>query len=495
MDTAPLNILTVGGHPITLGTSNTVRLTVDPSGSVGIGTASPSEELHVIGDIITSGYYRVASTQEGGIFDTTGNNGLTVTGSSGSPASTIRAYTGGLERMRIDSSGSVGIGTSSPYSFAKLTVAGTAGVQTGATQQIVINAPTTTAGQGAGIRFNAASGANEAIGVIGVVNEASGNSGAMTFHVYDLGATIPERMRITSAGNVGIGTASPTLDGSLAGLSVNASGTVLHIDDGDGATLKLTDPASGANRGLGITLQGTSAAISNCESGELRFGTGNTERMRIDSSGNVGIGTSSISPYKLRVSESATGGTVFARVENTGTTGSNNTAAFQVGTSSNAFQINCNEQFNYSQLVNIGSAVNLYYDSNSHIFRTNSGTERLQVTSTGKINTSNRDFGFHNHNTTVSLADDASIVINAGTAGGGLLAIYETASGQWANFGVGYNGATLMSALNLVVFDVADTDGKICVFSSGHTITIKNRLGGTKNFYINMFMAGNNFAG
>jgi uncharacterized protein YaiE (UPF0345 family) len=99
-----------------------------------------------------------------------------------------------------------------------------------------------------------------------------------------------EKMRIDSSGNVGINTSSPTLDGSLAGLSVNASGTVLQVNDGDGATLKLTDPATGANRGLGITLQGTSAAISNCESGELRFGTGNTERMRIDSGGITTVG-------------------------------------------------------------------------------------------------------------------------------------------------------------------------------------------------------------
>jgi uncharacterized protein YaiE (UPF0345 family) len=110
---------------------------------------------------------------------------------------------------------------------------------------------------------------------------------------FSTGSGAAERMRINSSGNVGINTSSPTLDGSLAGLSVNGSGTVLQVNDDDGATLKLTDPATGANRGLGITLQGTSAAISNCESGELRFGTGNTERMRITSGGSVGIGTTS----------------------------------------------------------------------------------------------------------------------------------------------------------------------------------------------------------
>ena len=132
-------------------------------------------------------------------------------------------------------------------------------------------------------------------------------------------------------------------------------------------------------------------------------------------------------------------------------------------------------------------------------FHTNTGgaasTKKLQINNLGKLETTGRDYGFHNHGTAVSLADDASIVINAGTAGGGILAIYETSSGQWAVFGVGYAGASIMSALNSAVFDVSDTDGRICVISSGHTITIKNRLGNTRGFYINMFMAGNSFAG
>jgi uncharacterized protein YaiE (UPF0345 family) len=68
---------------------------------------------------------------------------------------------------------------------------------------------------------------------------------------------------------------------------------VVHVNDGDGATLKLTDPATGANRGLGISLQNTEAVISNCESGSLRFGTGNAERMRIDSSGDLLVGKTS----------------------------------------------------------------------------------------------------------------------------------------------------------------------------------------------------------
>jgi hypothetical protein len=108
-------------------------------------------------------------------------------------------------------------------------------------------------------------------------------------------------------GNVGINTDSPTLDSSLAGLSVSSNSTLLHINDTDGACLKLSDPASGANRGLGIALQGTSAVISNCESGELRFGTGNTERARFDSSGRFMVGANDANSAQLTSSTSATG--------------------------------------------------------------------------------------------------------------------------------------------------------------------------------------------
>ncbi|MBO89536.1 MAG: hypothetical protein CMP14_08440 [Rickettsiales bacterium] len=85
-----------------------------------------------------------------------------------------------------------------------------------------------------------------------------------------------------TSGSVGFGVA-PTIDSSLAGLSIG--GKVLHLHDTSGASLKLSDADSGANRGLGIASVGVEASISNCEAGALRFGTGNTERCRIDQSG------------------------------------------------------------------------------------------------------------------------------------------------------------------------------------------------------------------
>jgi hypothetical protein len=113
-----LNILTVGGHPITLGTSNTVRLTVDPSGNVGIGTL-PSAKLSVndangipihMGDISAAPTSQTAAYVGVSTNSLTGGNGDLVLAPRTSDARSVVFYTGNgtsAERMRIDSSGRV----------------------------------------------------------------------------------------------------------------------------------------------------------------------------------------------------------------------------------------------------------------------------------------------------------------------------------------------------------------------------------------------------
>ena len=104
--------------------------------------------------------------------------------------------------ITIDLSENVGIGTTSIDTWTKLKVAGTAGAQDVAKQALYVTSPTATANEGVGIRFSAASGSHEAVGIIGMVNNASGNAGSMVFHTYDGGGTIPERMRIDNTGRV-----------------------------------------------------------------------------------------------------------------------------------------------------------------------------------------------------------------------------------------------------------------------------------------------------
>jgi hypothetical protein len=85
------------------------HLVVTDGGNVGIGTTSPGAKLDVAGDIKASGYtFAVPGDTDGGLF---------------SPADgTVTLKTNAAERLRVDVSGNVGIGTITPS--AKLEVAG-----------------------------------------------------------------------------------------------------------------------------------------------------------------------------------------------------------------------------------------------------------------------------------------------------------------------------------------------------------------------------------
>ena len=118
-----------GAVPLTFSTNAAERMRIDSSGNVGIGTSSPAATLHVKGLYGTT--YNEATVGTGHIWrhQTSGSNGEgwefhDTTNSKrvdlyyGVAGSEYRAfYTGGSERMRIDSSGKVGIGTSSPSNF------------------------------------------------------------------------------------------------------------------------------------------------------------------------------------------------------------------------------------------------------------------------------------------------------------------------------------------------------------------------------------------
>ena len=103
-------------HPFLFYTNSSERMRISSTGNVGIGTSSPTTALTV------AGVGRFLSGTEGTQIGHNGTIGYIET--AGNSATPITFYNGGTERMRIDSSGNVGIGTAAPSSFGKFVVFG-----------------------------------------------------------------------------------------------------------------------------------------------------------------------------------------------------------------------------------------------------------------------------------------------------------------------------------------------------------------------------------
>jgi hypothetical protein len=189
----------------------------------------------------------------------------TNTGMWSPAADTIAFSEGGVEAMRIDSNGNVGIGTTTVnarLSLGALVSNKVFALYDDGTNQYGMGTA------GSQYRMFAATGADICFG-----NYARSTD------------TFTETVRIDSSGNVGIGT-SP----------VSQNGRTLQVDGGAGAAdYRLTNNSTGAGANSGglYSLIGLDNYLWNLESGFLSLGTNNAERMRIDASGNVGIGTSS----------------------------------------------------------------------------------------------------------------------------------------------------------------------------------------------------------
>ena len=247
----------------------TERMRLDTSGRLGIGTSSPGKTLDLVGQFRVSGSAASGyALLEYGTSATATNNWHI--GSEGD--GTFRWYNGnfgaGTERMRIDSSGNVGIGTSSLVAGRIMTVNGS---------------PTfISAGSTFNIDLDGSSGAN---GVGLEASFAAGGYGPLRFRTG--GA---ETMRITSTGPVGIGTSTPgsKLDVTSSGLNIVASRSTTSF-----AAFQRFAP-SGQQVYDFYNINGVEVARITADGGNLlAFSTGSAaaERMRIDSSGNVGIGT------------------------------------------------------------------------------------------------------------------------------------------------------------------------------------------------------------
>ena len=265
-------------------------------GKVGIGTTSPNVSLEVSGP--WSSQFRISRDIQQGQYSEISGGGSSmrfksVDSSTHSSFSFVSDNgTDEVERVRIDASGNVGIGTTNPSAFSagadKLVLdAGTEGGMT-------IKSATT--GYGA-IFF--ADGTNGTEQYRGFLQYNHGNSPHPTDSLV-IGTAGSTKMTILSNGNVGIGTASPGNILNIYDGDAGSAGTPANPDWSDSLFLQRNIPNN--YQGTRILFAHGSASIGgfredNTEDGShhLAFYTGGNvsgvnEAIRINSAGNVGIG-------------------------------------------------------------------------------------------------------------------------------------------------------------------------------------------------------------
>jgi hypothetical protein len=254
-------------------TVDTDTLHVDSANNrVGIGTTTPSVKLEVSGDILLDDGQSVyiGSTS-------TGAHRIRLHHSTNGSAYVdyktnlfFRPDGQNSNNVILDSSGNVGIGTTNPA--YKLDAKGQ--VQIGADDNITPDA------NGNGHLMIDGAGYTGFASLDGTAMWVGHNSGGRSLY---LATDETARLAITGGGNVGIGTTSP--------------GSKLDVNGGT-SSVSLRVNTTNADPALVLTTLGQqdwSIGVDYSDAGKLKFSestdVGNTTRMAIDSSGNVGIGT------------------------------------------------------------------------------------------------------------------------------------------------------------------------------------------------------------
>jgi hypothetical protein len=238
------------------------------------------------------------------------NPSITFTGDTNtgifSPAADTIAFTeGGVEAMRIDSSGNVGIGTATPSK--KLEVYTSAN-----SLQIPTVLRNDNAGTGiAALGFNVSASPGETTSTkagIGQLRQASFGRGPIVFYNNNTGSagdftTADEKMRIGQDGRVQIGAANPfTSFFSVQGGS--GSEVVAYFGSSNANLTAMAVRNDPSNNTTMLSSEWSTTATN------LLLGLGGTERMRFNPSGNTLVGTSVDAGGKFQVANLASTGLV-----------------------------------------------------------------------------------------------------------------------------------------------------------------------------------------
>ena len=272
---------------------------------LGIGTTSPTESIHSTNKIYSQVQVLGTSNDSAAVpsfsFKENSNTGMF------HPANNMVAFsTGGTERVRINDTGSVGIGTTTPQYTLDVTGQARMNKSSSGWSPGLLLQPPGAYQENCMMFNNAASSTLSTTSTTWLVGTPQNSTSNVNSNIFQIGCSGQSTysMTLTPSGNIGIGTSTPAQPLTVA--STNANVFLLQTSTTNGSCYMQFSNTSSSTAYIGIDGFG----LGNFSTGAfmmatwnafpLLFTTSNQERMRITSAGSIGIGTTTPA-YKLEV--------------------------------------------------------------------------------------------------------------------------------------------------------------------------------------------------
>jgi hypothetical protein len=363
----------IGGAPSTLNDLNELAAAINDDANYNSTlTTALATKLPLAGGTMTG-----ALTINSG----TANTGLTITSTDaaswltmtdptaslffGNTGGEFALWTGGSEAMRVDGSGNVGIGTSSPSSFVESSRFVVGSGTSGTNEMMFLYSGTNTFGA---IGFaDGTSGSDRYKGIIGYHH-----TGDEMFFSTNGGGEADRDLTISSLGNVGIGTDSPAH--KLDVLTSTDQQIPLRIknSDGDSSTYMRFEDNGGQYWDAGINYANNDYYLS--YGGTLKAHFTNAGGLNINGTGNsiltLNIGTTAGNYSALNVGRTDGAGTAHITPAVTGGVPISGTAGILLGSTN-------------SSIPAVG--IQTPNSSNGHIVFNPKGSEKVRITADGDV--------------------------------------------------------------------------------------------------------------